>query len=157
MGDFDETEVTGYIYGVEPENYETVDSIFEVVGDGELEIIATDAGSEAGTGTIVNVRDFDGNVVETYCLIIFGDVNGDGAITAEDSIIGELHDAWMYEEGADGMRMCKTEVVFAGDLDMDGDITATDTIDIEFHDAYMYEAGADGMRMYQSDVIARLA
>lgn len=156
MGDFDETEVTGYIYGVEPENYETVDAVFEVVGDGELEIIATDAGSEAGTGTIVNVLDGNGDVVETYVLIIFGDINGDGAITAEDSIIGELHDAWMYEEGADGMRMCKSEVIFAGDLDMDGDITATDTIDIEFHDAYMYEAGADGMRMYQSDVIARL-
>ena len=156
MGDFDETEVTGYIYGVEPENYETIDAVFEVVGDGYMSIVANEAGSEAGTGTIVEVYDNSDNLVATYVLVIFGDINGDGAVTAEDSIIGELHDAWMYEDGADGMRICKTEVIFAGDLDMDGDITASDTIDIEFHDAYMYEAGADGMRMYQSDVMARL-
>lgn len=156
MGDFDETEVTGYIYGVEPENYETIDMVFEVVGDGYMSIVANEAGSEAGTGTVVEVYDNSDNLVATYVLIIFGDINGDGLVTAEDSIIGELHDAWMYEDGADGMRMCKTEVIFAGDLDVDGDITASDTIDIEFHDAYMYEAGADGMRMYQSDVMARL-
>jgi hypothetical protein len=85
---------TGYIYGVEPEASETVDAIFEVVGDGELEIIANEAGSEAGTGTIVNVLDLDGNVVETYVLVIFGDVNGDGAVDISDSFDIELHDNW---------------------------------------------------------------
>ena len=157
MGDWDAETVTGYIYGVEPEYGETVDAIFEVAGDGELEIIANAAGSEAGTGTIVNVLDLDGNVVETYVLIIFGDIDGDGAITVLDAIDGELHDAYMYENGADGMRICATEIIFAGDVDVDGDITVLDTIDIELHDAYMYEMGSDGMRMYQADVIAKLA
>lgn len=156
MGDYDAETVTGYIYGVEPEYGETVLDVFEVVGDGELEIVANDAGSEAGTGTIVNVLDLDGNVVETYVLIIFGDVNGDGMATADDVIVSELHDGYMYEEGADGMRICATEMIFAGDVNIDGDITADDVIIVELHDGYMYEEGADGMRMYQGDVIALL-
>lgn len=157
MGDWDAETVTGYIYGIEPENGEDVYSVFEVIGDGEIEIVPNNAGSECGTGTLVNVLDLDGNVVETYCLIIFGDIDGDGAITVLDAIDGELHDAYMYENGADGMRICATEVIFAGDVDVDGDITVLDTIDIELHDAYMYEMGSDGMRMYQADVMAKIA
>ena len=156
MGDFDATEVTGYIYGVEPEAYETIDMVFEVVGDGEIEIVPNAAGSECGTGTLVNVLDLGGNVVETYCLIIFGDINGDGMVTVDDSIDGEMHDLYMYEAGADGMRICSTEVIFAGDINFDGDITADDTIIIEMHDNYMYEEGSDGMRMYQADVMSLL-
>ena len=102
---------TGYIYGVEPEAGETVDAVFEVVGDGELEIIATEAGSEAGTGTIVNVLDTNGDAVETYVLVIFGDVNGDGFIDMADSSDIDLHDAYMYEMGSDGMRMYQADVM----------------------------------------------
>jgi hypothetical protein len=148
--------VTGYIYGVEPENFETVDSVFEVVGDGELEIIANAAGSEAGTGTLVNVIDTEGTVVETYCLIIFGDVNGDGMVSADDSINIELHDSYMYEEGLDGMQYCEAELRFAGDVTGDDFLSVDDSIDIELHDAYMYENGSDGMRLYQADVMAIL-
>ena len=102
---------TGYIYGVEPEAGETVDAVFEVVGDGELEILANDAGSEAGTGTIVNVLDTNGDVVETYCLIIFGDLNGDGVIDVYDAADIELHDAWGYPSETDGMRMYQAEII----------------------------------------------
>ena len=107
----DEGIFTGYIYGVEPEASETVDAIFEVVGDGELEIIANEAGSEAGTGTIVNVLDGNGDVVESYVLVIFGDVNGDGMVDGSDSFDVDLHDAWMYEAGSDGMRMYQADVM----------------------------------------------
>lgn len=148
---------TGYIYGVEPEAGETVDAVFEVVGDGELEILANDAGSEAGTGTIVNVLDTNGDVVETYCLIIFGDVNGDGFVDTGDSGDIDLHDAWMYEYSADGMRFDLAYQVFAGDINCDEFVDTGDSGDIELHDAYMYEAGSDGMRLYQADVIALLA
>lgn len=149
----DFNECTGFIYGVEPEEYQAIEDVFEVVGDGYMSIVANEAGSEAGTGTIVEVYDNDDNLVETYVLIIFGDINGDGSITVEDAIDGEMHDAWMYGEN---MRIESPEVIFAGDINVDGDITADDTIDIEYHDAYMYEFGADGMRMYQSDIIALL-
>ena len=148
---------TGYIYGVEPEAGETVDAVFEVVGDGELEILATEAGSEAGTGTIVNVLDLDGNVVETYVLVIFGDVNGDGLVDTSDSYDIELHDAWMYPSETDGMRMDLAYQAFAGDVNCDTMLDTSDSYDIELHDAYMYENGSDGMRMYQADVMANIA
>ena len=153
MGD---ATFTGYIYGVEPEMFEDVYSVFEVVGDGELEIIATEAGSEAGTGTIVNVLDLDGNVVETYVLVIFGDVNGDGMIDAVDAGDIELHDGWAYEMSSNGMRMEYAYQVFAGDVCVDESLDAVDAGDIELHDGYAYENGSDGMRMYQADIIAML-
>ncbi len=147
---------TGYIYGVEPEYGETVDAVFEVVGDGELEIIANDAGSEAGTGTIVNVLDTDGNVVESYVLVIFGDVNGDGAVDTGDSGDIELHDAWGYELSSNGMRFDLAYQVFAADVCYDETVDTSDSGDIELHDAWGYENGSDGMRMYQADIIAML-
>lgn len=148
---------TGYIYGVEPENGETVDAIFEVVGDGELEIIATEAGSEAGTGTIVNVLDLDGNVVETYVLVIFGDVTGDGMIDGMDAADLELHDGWAYELSSNGMRFELAYQSFAGDVNCDTMTDAMDSADVSLHDGYAYENGSDGMRMYQADVIANIA
>lgn len=151
MGD---ATFTGYIYGVEPEYMETVDSVFEVIGDGELEIIANDAGSEAGTGTIVNVLDTNGDVVETYVLVIFGDVNGDGFVDTGDSGDIELHDSWMYEFSADGMRFDLAYQSFAADINCDDFADTGDSGDIELHDAFMYEGGSDGMRLYQADVIA---
>lgn len=154
MGD---ATFTGYIYGVEPEYAEDIYSVFEVIGDGELEIVANEAGSEAGTGTIVNVLDLDGNVVESYVLVIFGDVNGDGAIDAVDAGDIEFHDAWMYEMSSNGMRMEYAYQVFAGDVNCDYSLDAVDAGDIELHDAYMYEAGSDGMRMYQADVMMNIA
>ena len=146
----------GYIYGVEPEYGETVDAIFEVAGDGELEIIANAAGSEAGTGTVVNVLDLDGNVVETYVLVVFGDVDGDGAVGASDSMDIDNHDVWMYDKGYDGMRINAPELLLAGDIDVDDNVGASDSMGIDNHDVYMYEDGSDGMRMYQADIMARL-
>ncbi len=151
MGD---ATFTGYIYGVEPEYFETVDAIFEVVGDGELEIIANDAGSEAGTGTIVNVLDANGEVVESYVLVIFGDVNGDGWLDSVDSGDIMLHDAWMYEAGLDGMRFEYAYQHLAADLNADTMVDGVDAGDSMLHDAYLYELGSDGMRMYQTDVLA---
>lgn len=148
MGYYGETEVTGYIYGVEPENSETVDMVFEVVGDGELQIVANEAGSEAGTGTLVNVLDLDGNVVETYCLIIFGDVDGSGAVDGLDAYSISLHDMWAY--GDEG-QMVNPEMLFAGDVDASSSVDGLDSYSIELHDMWGY--GDEG-RMFQADIIA---
>ena len=155
----DEGVFTGYIYGVEPEYTENVRSVFTVEGDGELEIIPTDLSSEdaPGTGTIVNVVDTAGNVVETYVLVIFGDVNGDGLVDLADSFDIELHNAWAYEASSNGMRMEYTYQVFAGDIAVDESLDLGDSFDIELHNAWGYEAGSDGMRMYQADVMANIA
>ena len=153
----DEGTFTGYIYGVEPENSETVDSVFEVVGDGYMSIVANEAGSEAGTGTVVEVYDNSDNLVASYVLVIFGDVNGDGFVDASDSFDIELHDGWGYEMSSNGMRMEYAYQVFAADVCVDGSVDSSDAFDIELHDGYGYENGSDGMRMYQADVMANIA
>ena len=154
MGD---ATFTGYIYGVEPEAFETVDAVFEVAGDGYMSIVANEAGSEAGTGTIVEVYDNSDNLVETYVLVIFGDVNGDGFIDAYDALDTELHDAWGYATSSNGMRMEYAYQVFAGDVNCDTMLDAYDALDIELHDAWGYPSATDGMRMYQSEIIANIA
>ncbi len=148
---------TGYIYGVEPEAGETVDAVFEVVGDGYWNIIATEAGSEAGTGTVVEVYDNSDNLVATYVLVIFGDVNGDGMVDGMDSADIELHDLWSYETSSNGMRFEYAYQSFAGDVNCDTMTDAMDSADIELHDLWSYENGSDGMRMYQADVMANIA
>lgn len=146
--------VTGYIYGVDPDSdsYTSVDSVFEVIGDGEMEVIGTDAGSDCGTGTIVNVLDLDGNVVATYVLIVFGDVNGDGAVDTTDSGDIELHDAYMLNDTT-GRLLPHQE--FAGDVNVDFACDTTDSGDIELHDAYMLND--DTGRLVVSDIMAMLA
>lgn len=146
----DFAECTGYIYGVEPVDGQSVTDVFEVVGDGEMEIVANEAGSEAGTGTIVNVLDADGNVVANYVLIIFGDIDGDGAITAYDGTDAALHDAMAY---GDNLVIEDPALLFAGDVDVDGSVTAYDTINMELHDAMAY---GDNLYLYQSEVISQL-
>ncbi len=148
---------TGYIYGVEPEAGETIDAVFEVVGDGYMSIVATDAGSEAGTGTVVEVYDNSDNLVETYVLVIFGDLNGDGVIDVYDAADIELHDAWGYPSETDGMRMDRAYQVFAGDINCDAVLDVYDAADIELHDAWGYPSETDGMRMYQAEIIANIA
>lgn len=152
-----DTTFTGYIYGVEPEYGETIADIFEVKNGGSMEIVATEAGSEAGTGTVVNVLDTDGKtVLEKYVLVIFGDVNGDGLVDAVDAGDIQLHDNYGYEASSNGMRMELAYQVFAGDTTADGLLDTVDSGDIKLHDNYGYEAGSDGMRMYQADVMANL-
>lgn len=154
MGD---ATFTGYIYGVEPEVSETVNAVFEVVGDGYMTVVANEAGSEAGTGTVVEVYDNSDNLVASYVLVIFGDVNGDGFIDAYDALDTELHDAWGYATSSNGMRMEYAYQVFAGDVNCDTMLDAYDALDIELHDAWGYPSATDGMRMYQSEIIANIA
>ena len=72
----------GYIYGLETGIDATtlLRDFLEVQGEGHLEF--TDI---IGTACKANlVSDIDGQTVETLTIIIFGDVNGDGIINAQD-------------------------------------------------------------------------
>lgn len=130
--DGDTQEVTGYLLGFDPDNNGALGELFEVEGDGEMQIVATEAGSEAGTGTIVNVVDNGSNVVATYVVIVFGDVNGDGFADGTDGSNLEQHDAWSL--GDYGRLYSYQE--FAGDVNVDGGADGTDASNIEQHDAW---------------------
>ena len=145
-------ECDGYLYGVDPYDAgETVESVFEVIGDGTMEIVANEAGNECATGTMVNVLDLDGNVVASYILIIFGDVDGDGEATGFDASAMELHDAYMLNDDT-GRFLAYQE--FAGDVDGDFEATGFDASAVELHDSFMLNE--DTGRLIISDIIAGL-
>lgn len=73
-----------YVYGVAVGT--TAADYFEATNGGTLEWAVGDASSVDGTGATVTLKDASGAVVDTYTLIIFGDVNGDGSVTAADYI-----------------------------------------------------------------------
>ena len=148
------TECTGYIYGLNPDLHSEVGEVFEVVGDGTMEVIANEAGYEMASGAMVNVLDLDENVVATYVVIIFGDVNGDGVADLSDASDIESHDGGMYgldpETGDDIFGfggLLPTYATFAGDVTVDGSTDLSDASDIESHDGGMYgldpESGED--------------
>lgn len=75
-----------YIYGITPG-----DSIEDYikVNNGSFELVANSSGYTNGTGATVNVKNTSGTVVDTYTVIIFGDVNGDAGVTGTDASIVE--------------------------------------------------------------------
>ncbi len=132
-GDGDLQEVAGYLLGFDPDNNASIDELFAVEGDGTMEIVASSEGSEAATGTMVNVVDNGGNVVATYVVIVFGDVDGSGSADPTDASQIEQHDAWML---GDYGRLFSYQA-FAGDVFVDGAADPTDASNIEQHDAWM--------------------
>ena len=94
--DYDNTiggEYTGTVYGFDTlgynDNWETdgtiADFLSTAYGDEYLEVVVGDAGVET-TGTVINVLDNDGNVVESYMFVYFGDMDMDGAVGFSDSV-----------------------------------------------------------------------
>ena len=86
------------------------DFLSTAYGDDYLEIIEADGGET--TGTLINVLDEDGNVVETYVYIYFGDIDGDGNVGASDADIANYYEG--FYEGIDTF-----EQFMASDIDGD--------------------------------------
>lgn len=71
------------------------------------------------------MSDYTGEVDASYTIIIFGDLNGDGIITATDNVTlkGEL-------SGSDPIDV-DSAVYFAADLNGDGTISSTDAVTVK--------------------------
>ena len=100
---------TGYVYGV-PAGADAND-YFEVE-NGSFSI------AETVTGAVLIVKNAAGEPFAAYTLVIFGDVNGDGAITAGDYTV--------VKEASLGATIEDEAANFAGDVNGDGTITAGD-------------------------------
>jgi hypothetical protein len=98
-----------YVYGVPAGENATA---FFTVENGSFEITGT------FTGAVLTVKDAAGTAVDTYTLIIFGDVNGDGAVTAADYAIVNMASLGGSIDGEAN--------TFAGDVNGDGAVTAAD-------------------------------
>ena len=141
---------TGTIYGFDTlgwnENWEADGSISDffttAYGDQYLEVIVGEAGVET-TGTIVNVLDKNGDIIESYIFIYFGDMDGDGAVGFSDS--ATAYDYEMLFEGIDTL-----DTFIAGDIDgdtMPGFADAATMFD--------WEMLAEGMP-FQSDIAEKI-
>lgn len=114
---------TGYIYGVTAGD--SADTYFELVDPsaGTVEWTASAGGSINGTGAVATVRDNNGNEVAVYTLVIFGDVNGDAAITSND--YADVKTASL------GGAIVGDANNFAADVNGDDSITSNDYADVK--------------------------
>ena len=143
-----EDAIVGYITGLETRltKAKLLSTYLTVEGDGRLEVTLTKY-KVCGTGAKVEVIDnITGEIVETYYIIIYGDVNGDSAIDATDaSMIGTeaagitswSNEIWL-EETPENYDYCK---VLAADVNGDGYITAIDSTQID--DVALFVATVD--------------
>jgi len=83
-------ETRGYVYGV-PASTSDVTTYFTT--NGYIEMVANAGGVTNGTGATLNLYQDNSkaNLIKSYTLVIFGDVNGDGALTLEDAgLVGQV-------------------------------------------------------------------
>lgn len=74
-----------YIYGLD-ENFADISNYVTVKeGTGTAELVPTALGN--GTGSLLKVYSTNGQLYETYTIVIFGDVNGDCKIDGQDAVI----------------------------------------------------------------------
>ena len=140
-GDF-----TGAIYGFDTlgwnDEFKVDGSIADFVttayGDEYLEVVVGESGVET-TGTVVNVLDEEGNVVESYVYIYFGDMDMDGGVGSIDAQMAEFYE--LNFMGIDTLYQ-----FMAGDLDGDSMPGAIDASIMEY-----FELNYFGM-VYQADV-----
>lgn len=157
-GPSNEYTCDGYIYGVEiTDAAETIADVFEVV-NGSMNIVPSylEGASDCGTGAILQVLDSSSTVVKEYVFIAFGDIDGDGDVSANDANVLELSAGWAYEDSPNGMYIEDAALIFAGDVLGEGDITANNSNIIELSAGWAFEDGSDSMRMYQADAINML-
>ncbi len=109
-----------------------LDSWVEVTGDGTYEVDMDTVGAtgKVGTGTVVNVYDADHELVETFKIIIFGDIDGNGRITNADTsaLNNELTEprVWSVDTNAE-YDICRVK---AADLDQNGNVSTDDYVAI---------------------------
>ena len=109
-----------YVYGVQVGDVAT--NYFEATNGGSIEMVANEAGMTNGTGAQLQLKSSDGAVIETYTLIIFGDVDGDGVISVIDSLL-----ITQYVEGVtDVFQTAPTQ--FSADVDHDTAISVIDAL-----------------------------
>jgi hypothetical protein len=112
----------GVIFGLAPgltvEQFEL--DFIETVG--EVKIYYTPETETIGTGTRVDVFNGEAELIASYYIIIFGDINGDGNLDSTDAGIAVDYENYMFEWKPPFDEI----MMFAGDLNGDGNVDSTD-------------------------------
>lgn len=106
-----------YLYGIAPKTAD-INAAFGATHEGSLRL--KDGYTTVGTGAEIELLDSTGAVVDTFTVIVFGDLNGDGDVTYVD--------ATMADQYAGGTTSAITGVALtASDTNADGDVTYVDS------------------------------
>ena len=110
-----------YVYGIPGK---TADITTYLSTEGYVEVVANAAGAKNGTGAVINLYtdSSKGTFVESYTLVIFGDLDGDGEAALPDA--GILSQYANYVTDTDSLTGA---YYFAGDLDGDGETALPDS------------------------------
>lgn len=128
----DDELVTGYIYGLGTETFydeSEVEAIFGNLENCTIEIIYDIGcdeycGGGCGSGAYVKILDNDGNVLDIYCLVVLGDVNGDGYVEGGDITQIDLYEAWQRDWDYDSYR---AQYMVIADINMDNIVDGLDS------------------------------
>lgn len=129
-------DANGFIYGLAPA-IDSLEGYVNVAPGYELSFIQTDNGF--GTGTLANVV-AEGIIVESYTIIIFGDVNGDGNIDNVDAALAVDYENFKISWDP----IIDAAYIKAADINGDGNIDGLDAgiaIDVENYIARINQTG----------------
>ena len=111
----------GYIYGLEEQLTAKIldDNYLDYEGNGDLVIKPAPTGSNRyGTGAVVELYDKEnGDLVETFTIIVFGDLNGDSVANGLDVSIADDEAFYITEWSLEGSEEYVDYLVFAANLD----------------------------------------
>lgn len=104
-----------YVYGITVG--EDISDLFAVT-NGKINIVPNELGVTNGTGATVQLLDLSDNVTDSYTIIIFGDVNGDGVVSGADYTFAL--------NAVGGAKLTENSSTFACDMNGDGEISGAD-------------------------------
>ena len=123
-----------YVYGI-PAATANVSTYLSASASGVVEVTANEAGAKNGTGAEIKLyNSAKTEVIKSYTLIIFGDLDGDGEAAAPDA--GILSQYANYVTDADSLTGA---YYFAADIDGDGEAAATDAGILSQYSNYVTE------------------
>ena len=136
-------DYAGCIYGVDTVNGEDLAEYLSTPA-GSINIVENENGA-ISTGATVELLDADGNVIETYVFVYFGDINGDGAVDGSDVSIADAHDGFVESLDED------TAAFLAADVNCDGSVDGSDVSMMDAQDSFVEDLPS------QAEIAALLA
>lgn len=140
----------GCVMGIDTLGMYTFDTLDDCLTTpaGSITINTDDSNGSETTGTVIELRNDDGEIVERYVFIYFGDVDRDGMITSGDSSI--ISD---YELTLDGLNY--EYELLAADVDADLMVTGADSSIISDYELTLDAEGS--FYPQQSEIAANYA